>query len=275
MCRIFFESRSVHKTHRGFTLVELAIVITIIGLLIGGILKGQEMIQNARVTATIAQVQGYQAALETFQDRYDQLPGDMPVATARLPGCTAANFCMNGNGNSRIGAYAGPAAPKSNVMDSQAGTATMPDAETTMFWKHLALADLISGVNPAADPAAPAWGRTHPSSVFAGGFHAAHGQTNTGTGSPITGLGGNGLIVVLRNSQAGLGHNELSTLTAPVAPIYGQQIDKKMDDGDRIRGWVIGQGLSPASNTSCHHPDDGTLWNVTTSKSCIMSFKIR
>lgn len=259
----------------GFTLVELAIVITIIGLLIGGVLKGQEMIQNARVTATVAQVNGYQAAVETFSDKYDQIPGDMSAATSRLPGCSAANFCFDGNGNNRIGAYAGPSAPKSNVMDSQAGTIAMPDVETTMFWKHLAMADLISGVNPNADPEEPAWGQTHPSSVFAGGFHAAHGQTNTGTGSPITGLGGNGLIVVLRNSQTGLGHNELSTLMAPVAPIYGQQIDKKMDDGDRIRGWVIGQGLSPASVTSCHHPDDGTLWNVTTAKSCIMSFKIR
>lgn len=261
------------RTRKGFTLVELAIVITIIGLLIGGILKGQEMIQNARVTATIAQVQGYHAALATFQDRYDQLPGDMSVATTRLPNCTAANFCMNGNGNSRIGAYAGPAAPKSNVMDSQAGTAVMPDAETTMFWKHLALADLISGVNPAADPTAPDWGRSHPSSVFAGGFHAAHGQANTGAGG-ATGVLGNGLLLVLRNSQTGLGHNELTTLTAPIAPIYGQQIDSKMDDGRRIHGAVIGFGAGTASATTCHQSDI-ELWNVSVAKSCIMAFKIR
>ena len=63
--------------NRGFTLVELAIVMMIIGLLIAGVLKGQEMVQNARVTNTIKQINGYQAAFVGFQDKYSALPGDM------------------------------------------------------------------------------------------------------------------------------------------------------------------------------------------------------
>ena len=59
----------------GFTLVELAIVMIIIGLLIAGVLKGQELIGNARVTATVAQIKGIDAATSTFKDTYSDLPG--------------------------------------------------------------------------------------------------------------------------------------------------------------------------------------------------------
>lgn len=82
---------------RGFTLVELAIVMTIIGLLIGGILKGQELMQNARQNATIAQVKSYQAAVTLFRDTYASYPGDYPAALTTLVGCNAANNnCMYG-----------------------------------------------------------------------------------------------------------------------------------------------------------------------------------
>ncbi|MCK5555335.1 MAG: prepilin-type N-terminal cleavage/methylation domain-containing protein, partial [Alphaproteobacteria bacterium] len=61
--------KKIHR-QKGFTLVELAIVLTIIGLLIGGILKGQQLMQNARVTATIAQIQAIESATTTFRDTY-------------------------------------------------------------------------------------------------------------------------------------------------------------------------------------------------------------
>ena len=88
----------------GFTLVELAIVMTVIGLLIGGVLKGQEMMRNAQMTATVKRVQSFQAALSTFEDIYKALPGDFIAAQSRLPNCTAANHCYNGNGNYVLGA---------------------------------------------------------------------------------------------------------------------------------------------------------------------------
>jgi len=68
----------------------LAIVMTIIGLLIGGILKGQMLMQNARVTAEVAEVKAISAADTTFKDMYSAVPGDMPNAGTRLVGCGAA-----------------------------------------------------------------------------------------------------------------------------------------------------------------------------------------
>src|SRR6266704_3559315 len=67
----------------GFTLVEIAIVLVIIGLLLGGILKGQEMITQAKIKNAINDFNGVTVAVTSYQDRYRALPGDDPNATAR------------------------------------------------------------------------------------------------------------------------------------------------------------------------------------------------
>src|SRR5260221_3365198 len=67
----------------GFTLVEIAIVLVIIGLLLGGILKGQEMITQARIKNAINDFNGVVTAITSYQDRYRALPGDDKGATTR------------------------------------------------------------------------------------------------------------------------------------------------------------------------------------------------
>jgi prepilin-type N-terminal cleavage/methylation domain-containing protein len=86
-------------SQRGFTLVEIAIVLVIIGLLLGGILKGQELITSARVRNIADQNSGIQAAYYGFIDRYRQVPGDWPkdAAAQAIPGVTSG-----GNGNGRL-----------------------------------------------------------------------------------------------------------------------------------------------------------------------------
>ena len=69
---------------KGFTLVELAIVLVIIGILIGGILKGQELIKNASISATAAQLKAFESAYTTFLDLYGGKPGDLASATTLL-----------------------------------------------------------------------------------------------------------------------------------------------------------------------------------------------
>ena len=107
------------KDNSGFTLVEIAIVMVIIGLLIGGVLKGQEMIKNAKIKRVVKTSDEMRAAIFTYQDRFGYLPGDDPAATTHLPGGTGV---VNGNGNGAIAA-----------------------AEDEDVFIHLANAGLISG----------------------------------------------------------------------------------------------------------------------------------
>lgn len=96
------------KNQKGFTLVEIAIVLVIIGLLLGGVLKGQEMIQNAKIKAVANDAKGLSAAVYTYYDKYKAYPGDDPRAITNLPGasggCVAGDL-VNGNGDGNIGEY--------------------------------------------------------------------------------------------------------------------------------------------------------------------------
>lgn len=87
------------RRQSGFSLIEIAIVLVVIGLLIGGVLQGTALINNARTKDLIAAMQDTRAAVAAFKDRYGFLPGDMPTATANIPGMTLPACTTNGNGN--------------------------------------------------------------------------------------------------------------------------------------------------------------------------------
>lgn len=106
----------------GFTLIEIAIVLVIIGLLLGGVLKGQELITSARVRNLISQQDGIKAAYFGFLDRYRALPGDYASATTNINGAT-----VNGNGNGQI-------------EDPGSGT-----EEHILVWEHLSKSGFING----------------------------------------------------------------------------------------------------------------------------------
>src|SRR3954469_20512983 len=115
------------KAQAGFTLVEIAIVLVIIGLLLGGILKGQEMITQAKIKNIVNDFNGITAAVNSYQDRYRALPGDDLNAATRWSGAPAVNAA---NGNGQIaGLY-------NNVLTVAATGAQ----ESNTFWWHLRLA---------------------------------------------------------------------------------------------------------------------------------------
>src|SRR5688572_4707505 len=107
----------MRNRQKGFTLIEIAIVLVIIGLLLGGVLKGQELITGARVRNLIAQQDGIKAAYFGFLDRYRALPGDYAQAQANIPNIAAANPCgaTPGNGNG-TGQIQGDAAPWEDIL---------------------------------------------------------------------------------------------------------------------------------------------------------------
>ena len=114
----------VMRKQSGFTLIEIAIVLVIIGLLLGGVLKGQELINTARVRALNNNVDGITAAWFSFQDRYRAFPGDYTQASVNLPGAPT-----DGDGNGLVG---------------DAGGADSP-SERAMIWMHLEAAGYITG----------------------------------------------------------------------------------------------------------------------------------
>ncbi|MCP4077889.1 MAG: prepilin-type N-terminal cleavage/methylation domain-containing protein, partial [Gammaproteobacteria bacterium] len=91
------------KNIEGFTLVEIAIVLVIVGLLIGGVLKGQEMVTNAKLKRIESDNAGLATAIFSYQDRYRQLPGDDSNAYYRFDQYSTLNDVdVNGNGQGTI-----------------------------------------------------------------------------------------------------------------------------------------------------------------------------
>ncbi|MDB5814965.1 MAG: hypothetical protein JWN23_2082 [Rhodocyclales bacterium] len=118
----------------GFTLVEIAIVLVIIGLLLGGVLKGQELINSAKSKAVVSDFRNTATMIAAYQDRFRALPGDDKSASTHLPGGILVAADDIGNGNGTIdGAW--------NEIDGA--------KESARAWQHLRLANLASGSTAA------------------------------------------------------------------------------------------------------------------------------
>ena len=209
---------------KGFTLIEIAIVLVIIGLLLGGVIKGEELIKAARVRALITDQQNIKAAFYGFQDRYRALPDDYATADANMNCGTAA--CVNGDGNGRI------EAPNASGMH-----------EELVAWSHLAAAGFLAGSYTASaadttptDINSP----KNPSSVY---LQLAYDNNfGTGTGPSKHNLKSGGQISV--------------DIIA--------EIDRKIDDGKPYSGAFQFSPYAPPGGTapSAGTCTTGTDWNI-------------
>src|SRR5262245_12543764 len=149
------------RAQTGFTLVEIAIVLVIIGLLLGGILKGQEMITQAKIKNVMADFSGVSAAYHGYQDRYRAIPGDDPNAATRWATSPAAT---KGDGN-------GVVTSKYNSTDDK--------LESRNWWDHLRRAGFVSGS-----------GGSQPFNALTGMIGVQTGDGNDTAGSIKPAMGG-------------------------------------------------------------------------------------
>jgi prepilin-type N-terminal cleavage/methylation domain-containing protein len=245
----------LHQGRGGFTLIELSIVLVVIGLIVGGILVGQNLIAAANARATITQIEKYNTAVNTFRGKYGYLPGDI-----KDPDASNFGFQPRGTGTGQgdgNGVIEGAGA--SNVTgEDQAG------GETLMFWVDLSAAHLIDGgfsaasetgtfsATPTSTPSLSAFlpaaqlGNGNYIYVYSGGHWSGPVWASTSTNyfglSAVTATNGSPSWPF---SNPGLTVQQASA------------VDTKLDDGMPLSGRVIAAYVNGSANNNGYGSNDG------------------
>ena len=205
---VFPQRLRIHRlsVQRGFNLLEIAIVLVIVGLLLGGVLRGQELIASSRVRHLIAQQEGIKSAFYGFMDRYRQMPGDYAGAAKALR-CPNGATCLNGNGNGIVEDAASPV-----TIDGVASEA----AESLLVWMHLASAGFLNGEYRMSAGESMANDLNSPRNPYNIYLHLGFNANYLDTGVPPS------------------RHNLKTGAQVPVEIIA--EVDRKLDDGNGARG---------------------------------------
>lgn len=253
-------SHNAKKSSAGFSLLELSIVLAVIGIIVGGVLLGQQLVRSSELRALVEDRERVQSAVLAFKERYNTLPGDMTNATffwgaahATLANCkttvgTGTQTC-NGDGDGKAG-----------LDDSLADTSN--DYEYFRAMQHLANAGLIEGKYTGV----------------AGSGGASHAVP--GTNVPASRIAGGGYTLKYIGTVAGHAslfdgsYKHVYTVGAATAasdtggpilkPIEALNIDRKVDDGLPAAGTVTALKSSAATTPLCSTTDVATtsVYNI-------------
>jgi len=154
------KTRSKIKTfsNRGFSLLEMAMVLVIVGFITSGLEIGQSVVRNASLKSVISDIEYYKTSIRTFNDTYGGLPGDLQYASVYWPDSLQKSgfYTANGDGNGKIEEYAA-------------------QREDLLAWQHLALAGMIKGNYEGAETASgKSLGNIVPESNIRGGGYWIH-----------------------------------------------------------------------------------------------------
>jgi prepilin-type N-terminal cleavage/methylation domain-containing protein len=232
----------------GFTLVELAIVLVIIGLIIGGVLVGQDLIKAATVRAAVSQLEKYDTAANAFRNKYNGLPGDLPIPTNFFSSVTnMAGGDGEGDGDGLV--------EGTSAATTVCTTTVCLAGEAELFWYELNQAGLISDAITGLD------GKTYNPTVSSLVLPAS----KLGKGASVAVASFNGrnyysLANFTVTIAAGTG-----TFKNGVSVIDAYNIDTKMDDGVPTSGKVMSiatttalptvaaNGAAGGSSTTCYN----------------------
>jgi len=196
------------RNQSGFTLIEIAIVLVIIGLLLGGVLKGQELINSAKVKNLATDFRNIPVFIYGYQDKFRAIPGDDTAVVAHVIGTLATT----------------PATKQGNGVIDGLWDSLLNTDESYLFWQHVRMAGLASGQTTV--PAAPAVGDGY-KPVNAGGGEIGI-QSNNGT-----------FVTITTNAAAAANTGMTGTYIICSKGILGKfvkQLDTTMDDGNTDTG---------------------------------------
>lgn len=220
----------------GFTLIEIAIVLVIIGLLLGGVLKGQELINSAKVKNLATDFKNLPLFIYGYQDKFRALPGDDQFVDTKHLGATI-------NGVTVVKATTPVAADVGNGVINGAWNSTTQTDESVLFWQHVRLAGLAAG--PTAAPANAAAVKDFYPTNASGGILGITSGANT----PVTELSGTYIVC-----------------STNILGKFAKQLDTTMDDGATDSGSVrvianqtYDQAAAVASKALADVTDSGTF----------------
>ena len=249
-----------HSLQKGFTLIELAIVLVILGLLAGGILVGQDLIKAAQMRSQIDQFDNYNLASSTFRTKFNALPGDISGAgNFNLPATATAMTTGLGNGNGVI------------ESSGSSSTAGFP-GEPLMFYAQLASSNLISD-SIATTGAAVTYSAA--AAVTVGNSNMPANKLSRGRIYPI-GFGGLHYFLLANFGSTTAGTGVFAAAPGDsLVPSDAFNIDSKMDDGfpnsGIVRPFIMAAattaaslpaaGEAGASDAGSATPVNGDCWN--------------